>query len=453
MDSLIDATGLRTLIQQYGRMKKLEGYTPQSRGRALNTLLAKSFRCWGIRADSDQRSRGEIDVQLALASSGQRLILEAKWENAPTDTGVIAKLQKRVRQRLSGTLGLVASMSGFSEEAIADVKDGERLEVLLLDGSHVEAMLSGFMPPNELLERLVDHAAFTGSCHVSVKDLLSSRDDPGQSIEFVERPPPVSGPEDQLIANVILGELPPGQGGLAVPEPNRLWVTTSVGLLDVDLREESVSKAVDVPDLHRSAMVTNDGAPLALRKAGAARVKRDGFEFVAGGLTGNSSFVVEANGEWIFCNSRTNQPDERPGALLVKQAGSLGTQTHLEVDYPSAHGTNAGLTEERFIIVGNGGVLAVDLQGEAADGPVRFPAANPMGMMRDAEGHWLVAADGQELYELDVETQVAHRYASLDGLRGSVGELAARGGGPFTGYLFTHPREARRPCVLEFAPR
>lgn len=146
----MDAPRLRQLIQEYGRLERLEGLSPQARGQSLNGLLADALKCWGISAAANERSRGEIDVRFVLAS-GHRFILEAKWQQQPADTGTVSKLQKRVRQRLAGTMGIVVSMSGFSSEAVADVKDGERLEVLLLDRTHVEAMLSGFVPPEELM--------------------------------------------------------------------------------------------------------------------------------------------------------------------------------------------------------------------------------------------------------------------------------------------------------------
>ncbi|GAA1716715.1 hypothetical protein GCM10009765_76680 [Fodinicola feengrottensis] len=39
----------------------------------------------------------------------------------------IAKLQKRVRQRLPGTYGVFLTMSGYSPEALADLAYGDRV--------------------------------------------------------------------------------------------------------------------------------------------------------------------------------------------------------------------------------------------------------------------------------------------------------------------------------------
>lgn len=157
---LREVTKWRQLIGEYGQLRRHEGHTPQSRGRRFNEVIAELLQCWGIEATTSVRTTGEIDVTFALA--GLRFVLEAKWEKKKADTGHIAKLQKRVRQRLAGTYGVFLSMSGYSPNALADVAHGERLEVLLLDMGHWEAMLSGLVPPEELLTLVHDHAAFQG---------------------------------------------------------------------------------------------------------------------------------------------------------------------------------------------------------------------------------------------------------------------------------------------------
>jgi hypothetical protein len=99
-----DVVRLQRLIEEYGGLRRLQDHTAQSRGRRFNEVIAELLRCWGIDAQVSLRSAGEIDV--AFASGGIRYVLEAKWEKARTDTGHVAKLQKRVRQRLAGTYGV-----------------------------------------------------------------------------------------------------------------------------------------------------------------------------------------------------------------------------------------------------------------------------------------------------------------------------------------------------------
>jgi hypothetical protein len=165
-----DLQQLQDLVADYGRLCLLEGHTPQSRGRRFNALLAEMFVAWGHRAHADLNTRGNIDV--AFAIDRNRFVLEAKWERNPIGIGPIAKLQKRVRQRLGGTIGVFVSMSGYTQDALNDLKEGERLEVVLLTQEHVEAMLAGLVPPDELFEFLLDFAHFYGDPTRSLSELL-----------------------------------------------------------------------------------------------------------------------------------------------------------------------------------------------------------------------------------------------------------------------------------------
>ena len=160
------------LLYEYERLAKLDNaMTPQSRGKRFDYFLAELLDAFGIRAQASKRSNGEIDVAFEVNNS--RFILEAKWEKKKTDTGRIAKLQKRVRQRLAGTIGVFLSMSGYTPEALEDIKDGEKLEVVLLDRNHFEAMLTGFFDAAELLDYVLDAAHFSGLAYVPLSKLLA----------------------------------------------------------------------------------------------------------------------------------------------------------------------------------------------------------------------------------------------------------------------------------------
>jgi Holliday junction resolvase-like predicted endonuclease len=166
---MADATSRQPLVDEYARLQRLEdGHTPQSRGRRFNSLIADVLRSYGIAAQVSVRSAGEIDVAFSIGNT--RYVLEAKWENTPAHTGHIAKLQKRVRQRLAGTYGIFLSMSGYSGEALQDIAHGERLEVLLLDAGHFEAMLRSVISPQDLLAFVQDQAAFLGQAYTPIQD-------------------------------------------------------------------------------------------------------------------------------------------------------------------------------------------------------------------------------------------------------------------------------------------
>src|SRR5262249_53223770 len=149
-------------------------------------------------------------------------------------TGVVAKLQRRVEQRLQGTVGLFLAMAGYSPEALDEVSRGGRLGVLLLDRQHFEAMLSGFVPPQELLKLVHDRAAFRGDAYSPLLTLLAtSAEPPVPSFDSAE------GLEDDLVVNAHPGisctplfTLPDSnQLGVAVRDEKHLLVTTQGGIV------------------------------------------------------------------------------------------------------------------------------------------------------------------------------------------------------------------------------
>ena len=236
MAAASDLAWLRELIAEYGRLTSLEGgLTPQARGQRFNGLLAEMFNAWGLRAQADLNVAGNIDVAFAVDST--RFVLEAKWEAPPVDTGAIAKLRTRVVQRLGGTIGVFVSMSGYSPAALADVKDGQRLEVILLDRHHVEAMLSGLCPPEELLEGVLDGAHFLGDAYTSLENVLCTTPRPLDAIfgPAPELPTPITFAADGATAEVVLRNLPFGHLGIAATGRGRLVITTGDGLYDIDL--------------------------------------------------------------------------------------------------------------------------------------------------------------------------------------------------------------------------
>jgi hypothetical protein len=132
------------------------------------------LRCWGIDAEASTWSVGTGEIDVTFAHNGERYLIEAKWESSKIDIGPIAKLEKRLKQRLRWPIGIVLSMSGFTREAAQGIDKGSQLEVLLFDRSHFEAMLSGFVPPQELLKLAHDEAAFRGVAYSTVLGLLKS---------------------------------------------------------------------------------------------------------------------------------------------------------------------------------------------------------------------------------------------------------------------------------------
>src|SRR6266540_5856298 len=85
----------------------------------------------------------------------------------------VFSLRGRVQQRLSGTVGLLLSMSGYTPDTLSQANIGQGPMVLLLDKDHFEAMLFGATSPQKLLKALLDRASFYGEAYTPWSKLVS----------------------------------------------------------------------------------------------------------------------------------------------------------------------------------------------------------------------------------------------------------------------------------------
>ena len=182
----------KILIGEYESLVRLDnGITKQVRGQRFNKLISDVLTTHGIRSRPNNEGPGEIDVVFEM--DAQRYVLEAKWERSPVDEGAICKLRDRVRKRLSGTNGIVLSMSGYTSDCLQDMKQGQELNVVLLTKEHFEAILYGYLAPAELIRRVYDNAHFRGEPLTTLEklntsihaDLEMQFDDVDEGIDFV----------------------------------------------------------------------------------------------------------------------------------------------------------------------------------------------------------------------------------------------------------------------------
>lgn len=430
---------LHQLIQEYGRLQNLDGYTPQSRGQRLNGFIAEILLCSGINAKASVRSHGEIDVSFEL--DGRHFIVEAKWETKPTDIGPLAKLQKRLRQRLGGTIGIFVSMAGYTDEALRDLKDGEQLMVICLTRTHLEAMLSGFIPPVELISRVVEKASQQGVSFTEIPDLF----DPPYTSEMA---PDFGHPSEvnQLVieaipgfeAYTIISSLPFEQSGVAELTPSNLLITSTESVFSVDLEKKKVSPWLLIPDCSRNPLAHSDGSGFVVRKAGVARITGERIEFVAGGLEGNVCLSFGQNGTvWAFSNGSSVHGRNGIPPRAVSITNRLGFQTQWVVDYPasSAH-IAASVDDNNMLVCGNSGIVLISsLKKEELVSAKDNPLTNPGGLTRLSDDKFLIACNNVELWELTLSTRGLRRIAKLQ-LNGSVYELAMSQ--ELGGYLSCH---------------
>ncbi|MFY1585411.1 restriction endonuclease [Micromonospora sp. WMMD734] len=364
---LEDPTKWRELVAEYAALRQLSsGQTQQARGQRFNGMIAELLSAFGLRAKSDQRSLGELDV--VFTYGGRRFILEAKWERGRTGTGPIAKLQRRVEQRMAGVTGIFLAMKGFTAEAIAEVDRGRRLDVLLLDQSHWEAMLSGFVSPQELFDLATDAASFQARAYTPIAELLKH---PTATPRVATEP--AGRPIDDRVTTI--GPIPQDDlryVGLGVQGSRTPLLTLGQGILAVDLAGKRVNWAVPVAGCSNGSLSAADGSVFMARGNGIGRWKAGQLTTVSSGSAKphDSHLLMRPDGS-IWCLDR-GSPEAAP-AQLIKVGLQVGDEKRYRL--PTSATAATWLTRTR-LVVANGGDLLVLSSRFTVEWRLSGPAGN-----------------------------------------------------------------------------
>lgn len=184
---------LRELLVRYQQLKAVPKGKEAGRGRQFNAFLRDLLRVWGLEAHADQRgirNRDETDVGFSIGRA--YYILEAKWEKKPINLDPVAKLYLRLKVRPPGTAAVLVSMSGFTKPVREFTE--YHPEIILLDRTHIEAMLTGLVDPDQLLHSLFSWTSRRGGSYVALDRLLASPympspsvwSDPGDSLPIAQ---------------------------------------------------------------------------------------------------------------------------------------------------------------------------------------------------------------------------------------------------------------------------
>ncbi|MFD0344929.1 restriction endonuclease [Kitasatospora aburaviensis] len=170
---------LHELLTAYKDLRQAPPGGQQRRGQKFNALLAELLQAWGLTARHSVRGVDGLDeTDVFFTAEQTNYILEAKWEAEPINAEPLIKLADRLNNRPPGTRGIVLSVSGYTQPALEWVK--RRQDILLLDITHIEALLCGLLSPYDLLHLLYAETAAAGNRLVPLADILvPSHDDPG----------------------------------------------------------------------------------------------------------------------------------------------------------------------------------------------------------------------------------------------------------------------------------
>ena len=395
---LEDPIHWRKLVREYSMLAQSPpDISRQSRGQRFNRLIAELFKAFGIAAKADQRSVGEIDVTFSHA--GRRFILEAKWEQRPTSTDSIAKLQRRVEQRMMGVTGVFLSMAGYTKPALDEIDKGRRLDLVLLDRQHWEAMLSGFVPPAELLDLVTDRASFDGSAYTSLRALLDQKTSM-PALSFGQRKAP-SRPVFTPVAEHVQAEeatvdFESTRLGVSADHDGKVLVTAEHGIFSVDLESRAASWEAPVSGCDGAALRFGT-AVLVHRAHGVARCEGGAVEIVSTGGAAIEKAQLGQDGRgavWCFDPGSVGKNHDAP-ATIIAIGGRLGTESEREVPYRPAAATGATyVSEADLVVAGEPDFVLVPGSGDSQRRwilPISYPvttvavdAAHSVSLSRDA---------------------------------------------------------------------
>lgn len=101
-------------------------------------------------------------------------LLEAKWQRQRVTAGTLYQFKGKVDGKLSGTLGIFISMSGYTRDGIEALTIGKDLNVILLDGLDIDVCMQGTVSFQELLLDKLRLAAEEGVIYTGFRTKLAT---------------------------------------------------------------------------------------------------------------------------------------------------------------------------------------------------------------------------------------------------------------------------------------
>lgn len=109
----------------------------------------------------------QIDGALTIA--GTTYLVELKFTNDQAGATDVDSIHKKVTGKADNTMGIMLSMSGYTQTAIKEAS-GARTPLLLLDYQHLYMVLGGAMSFPEVIDRVRRHASQTGEAYLAAAD-------------------------------------------------------------------------------------------------------------------------------------------------------------------------------------------------------------------------------------------------------------------------------------------
>ncbi|MEP1079326.1 restriction endonuclease [Leptolyngbya sp. PL-A3] len=160
-----------TLMTQFCTLDSLPADAPAAakrrRGQEFEVFLHNLLAASDLDPRTRYRPEGE-EIDGSFELSGRVYLLEAKWHRDPLPASAIYAFKGKVDGKLTGTLGVFVSMSGYSEDAIEALTLGKTLNVILADRDDVLTALANKSGIRGVLRTKLRAAAEQGTVYYRV---------------------------------------------------------------------------------------------------------------------------------------------------------------------------------------------------------------------------------------------------------------------------------------------
>jgi len=172
-EKMLRNQGVRDRLKEIEKdyLELISSTNSQQRGFTLERILRELFTLFDLDPKASFRITGE-QIDGAFTFDNTDYILEAKWQQEPVGTRELDSLySKLARMTLENTLGLFLSINGYSDDAVKAHSSGRRL-MILMDGSHLMAVIEARIDLMQLLLRMRRHASQTGNIYLRIHEIM-----------------------------------------------------------------------------------------------------------------------------------------------------------------------------------------------------------------------------------------------------------------------------------------
>ncbi|WP_339783462.1 hypothetical protein NSQ38_18940 [Paenibacillus sp. FSL R7-0313] len=176
--------------KEYENLLKLpldaDAVEKRRRGFKFERFLNRIFSFEQLEPRTSYRLMGEqIDGSIYL--DGRIYILEAKWHAEPLPASTLYQFKGKVEGKLTGTIGIFISMSGYAEDAVDALVLGKALNIILFDKRDLDAAISRNIGFSNILKLKLRKAAEEGLIYFpSEGELVTAGKNHGIEIDRLE---------------------------------------------------------------------------------------------------------------------------------------------------------------------------------------------------------------------------------------------------------------------------